>query len=121
MAANPIITQMQNVIDKKFLAKTKKDAREKKKTEAKEKKKAEAEAAKAKKGDEAEVAKKKKKVEAKTMAWKKIEDRAAKNVKTSLYKKQTNKHKTTLSNNSISKKKQRKMEDIAKTESKPNP
>ena len=39
------------------------------------------------------------------MARKKIEDRAAKNVETSLQKEQTNKRKAALSNKSVAKKK----------------
>lgn len=118
--------------DKESLAKAKKDAKERKKIEAKEKKKsetkaakvkkrAEAEAAKAKKRAKAEAAKEKKRDKSEAMARKKIEDRAAKNVETSLHKEQTNKRKAALSNNSIAKKKQRKTADIAETGSKPNP
>ena len=44
------------------------------------------EAAKSKKRAEAKVVKKKKRVEVEAMAWKKIEDRAAKNVKIFLQK-----------------------------------
>ena len=118
--------------DKKSLAKAKKDAREKKKAKTKEKKKTEVEAAKAKKRAKAKAAKakkrakakaakEKKRVEAKTMDQKKIEDRTAKNIKTFLQKKQTNKRKTALSNDSIAKKKQQKTENIAEIESKPDP
>ena len=44
----------------------------------------------------------------------------AKNVETSFIKKQTSKCKAVLFNDSIVKKKQQKIENIAKTESKPN-
>ena len=93
------------ILDKQFLAKAKNDARAKKKAEAKKKKKAKAEAAKAKKRGKAEAAKEKKRVEAKVMAWKKIKNRVAKNVEIFLHKKQTNKRKIALFNDSIIKKK----------------
>lgn len=90
---------------KESLAKIKKYTRERKKTEVKEKKKAEVEAVKIKKKAEVEVTKEKKRVKAKAMARKKIKDRAAKNIKTSLQKEQTNKHKTALFNDFLSKNK----------------
>ncbi len=107
--------------DKETLVKAKKDAREKKMAKVKEKKKAEAEVTKKKKRAKAEAAKEKKRIEAKAIIRKKIEDRVAKNVETSLQKEQTSKHKAALSNDSVAKKKQQKTEDIAKTESKLDP
>lgn len=93
------------MLDKEILTKAKKDIREEKKIKVKKKKKAEVKAVKEKKRAKAEVAKEKKIIKAKAMVQKKIEDRMAKNVETSLQKKQTNKCKATLSNNSIAKKK----------------
>lgn len=72
--------------DKKTLAKGKKDAREKKKVKVKEKKRAEIEAAKKKKKVKIKVTKKKKKIKVKVIVWKKIKDRASKNVETFLQK-----------------------------------
>ncbi len=93
------------ILDKETLAKAKKNAKEKKNAEVKEKKRVEAEVAKEKKRVKAKATKEKKRIEAKTMARKKIEHRAAKNVETSLQKKQTSKRKAVLSNDSIAKKK----------------
>lgn len=68
------------MLDKKTLAKAKKDAREKKKTKVKIK------TIKKKKKAKIKVVKEKKTIEAKTMTWKKIEDKTAKSVKISLQK-----------------------------------
>ena len=60
--------------------------------------------AKAKKKAKAKAIKDEKIVEARAIARKMIEDKADKNVETFIQKKQTNKCKTALSNNSIAKK-----------------
>lgn len=52
------------------------------------------------------------------MAQKKIKDRTAKNIETFLQKNQINKYKATLFNNFVAKKSSKKIEDIAKIESK---
>lgn len=72
--------------DKETLAKAKKDVKEKKKVKVKKKKRAEEKTAEKNKKIKAEVVKEKKRIEVETIAWKKIEDKADKNVKTSLQK-----------------------------------
>ncbi len=94
------------MLDKKTLAKAKKDIREKKKAKLKEKKRAEAKITKEKKRVKVKVVKEKKRIDVKAIAWKKIKDKAIENVEISLLKKQPSKCKAALSNDFVTKKKQ---------------
>lgn len=72
------------LLNKKFLAKAIKDAKENQKAEAKEKKRVKAKTTKKKNKVEAKAAKQKRSVETKAITWKNIKNKMARNIETYL-------------------------------------